>query len=294
MRTLPTDTMLATAMTIWKSKISRHYRDRGYQLFRGVFPRQEVETIAQAARLVSHFEDRLRRQNGQFEVNEFFPNTRLVRNTLLHPHLGLPEPLTPLSSALRSLVTSDALGQRLRGLDGERHYIIHQVLLFFTTQSTDVHLDSWSVDTAPLGRTHTVWVPLQDMTHRSGVPCVIPWPRDKVVTEQALGLTPHQDDPRDARYGAYHKALRAKLMEGSPETATSLMRMGDFMVWSSLTPHLTLPPQHLPAERLSLQILIRPERLNWGDFMHQPFDRNHLRLQKVSDYFSIRVMDEQR
>ena len=107
MRTLPTDTMLATAMTIWKSKISRHYRDRGYQLFRGVFPRQEVETIAQAARLVSHFEDRLRRQNGQFEVNEFFPNTRLVRNTLLHPHLGLPEPLTPLSSAL------ERLGQRL-------------------------------------------------------------------------------------------------------------------------------------------------------------------------------------
>ena len=116
MRTLPTDTMLATAMTIWKSKISRHYRDRGYQLFRGVFPRQEVETIAQAARLVSHFEDRLRRQNGQFEVNEFFPNTRLVRNTLLHPHLGLPEPLTPFHVLLELAVTDK--GQAIAAFPG--------------------------------------------------------------------------------------------------------------------------------------------------------------------------------
>ena len=274
---------------IWPRKLSRSYRDCGYQIFRGVLPAAEIDGIASAARGVSQFEGPLRRQDGNFAVNDFFPNTTLPRNPLLHPHLGLPDPLSPLSSALQSLVTSDALGDLLRGLDGERHYIVHQMILFFATQSTELHLDSWSLDTAPHGCSHTVWIPLHEMDQRSGLPCVIPWPRGKLVSEGALGLEERGD--RDDRYENYHRVLRSRLLSDSPEIITALMRPGDCMVWSSLTPHLTLPPQHFPSERLSLQVLIRPARLPWGDFISQPYGPASLQLQRISDYFSIRVMN---
>jgi hypothetical protein len=270
----------------------RQYRARGYHLFRRAFAADEIGAIADMIRrLVPSHAGELRRQDGAFAANQFFPGTTLVSNNLLHPHISLPGELAPLSTAVRALITSTALGERLRALDGVRHYIIHQSLLFFAAQTTELHLDSWSLDTAPLGQSHTVWIPLQDLDHRSGIPCVVPWPAGKAVTEHDLGLAREDAMSRDDRYERYHQALRAKLIGDSPEIATSLMRKGDFMVWSSLTPHLTLPAQSFPSERLSLQVLIRPADQRWGDFLEQPYDRTSLQLERVSKRFSIRVMD---
>jgi hypothetical protein len=268
---------------------SQRYRRRGYQVFREVFPSGQIGVIADMTRqLVPPYAGKLRRQDGNLATNEFFPGTQLVKNSLLHPHLPLPDDLEPLSSALRALVTSPALAERLRLLDGVNHYIIHQTLLFFVAQTTDLHLDSWSVDTAPRGHTHTVWIPLQDLDHRSGVPSVIPWPRGKVVTEAELGLP--EVGGRDDRYVRYHQALRDRLQAKSPEAVVPLLRMGDFIVWSSLTPHFTLPAQSFPAERLSLQVLIRPADKRWGDFLGQPYDRTSVELQRVTDRFSVRIV----
>jgi hypothetical protein len=130
----------------------------------------------------------------------------------------------------------------LRLLDGVNHYIIHQALLFFAAQTTDLHLDSWSVDTTPRGHTHTVWVPLQDLDHRSGVPSVIPWPRGKVVPEVELGL--REAGTRDERYARYHQALHDRLKATSPEAVLPLLRVGDFIVLASLTPHFTCQYNH--------------------------------------------------
>jgi Phytanoyl-CoA dioxygenase (PhyH) len=277
---------------LFQSPARRHYEQQGYHLFRRAFPAEGIGAIADMTRrLVPSYTGPLRRQDGAFAANTFFPGTTLVSNPLLHPHLSLPGELAALSAALRTLITSGALGERLHALDGVRHYIVHQCLLFIAAQTTELHLDSWSVDTAPLGHSHTVWIPLQDLDHRSGIPCVVPWPAGKVVTEHDLGLTREDAMSRDDRYERYHQALRTKVMSGGPEIVTSLMRKGDFMVWSSLTPHLTLPAQSFPSERLSLQVLIRPADQRWGDFLEQPYDRTSLQLEQVSKFFSVRVMD---
>lgn len=268
---------------------SRHYRRRGYQVFRKAFPSYQISAIADMARrLIPAYTGKLRRQDGNFAANEFFPGTRLVRNSPLHPNLPLPGDLEPLSSALHALVTSPALAERLALLDGASHYIIHQTLLFFAAQTTDLHLDSWSVDTAPRGHAHTIWIPLQELDHRSGVPSVIPWPRGKVVTEAELGLP--EAGTRDERYARYHQALRDRLQASSPEAVLPLLRMGDLIVWASLTPHFTLPAQSFPAERLSLQVLIRPADSRWGDFLDQPYDRTSVELQRVTNRFSVRIV----
>jgi hypothetical protein len=116
-------------------------------------------------------------------------------------------------------------------------------------------LDSRSVDTAPLGRSHTVWIPLQDLDHRSGIPGVIPRPRGHAVTESELGL--QEVGTRDERYDRYHRALQAKLLSRSPEAVTPLLRMGDFVIWSSLTPHFTLPAQSVQLQRVNEHFSIR-------------------------------------
>ena len=274
----------------WCRRVQRRqYRNDGYCLFRRAFAGEDVDTIANLIRLqVPSYDGQLLRQNGSRAVNDFFPGTMLVRNPLLHPHLSLPAEMHQLSAALQAIVTSAALAERLNALDGARHYIIHQVLLFFAAQTTELHLDSWSLDTAPLGHSHTVWIPLQDMNQRSGLPAVIPWPTGQVLTEAELGIS--ADGSTGERYERYQTALSARLLADSPKVVTAAVQKGDFFVWSSLTPHFTLPSYPFPTERLSLQVLVRPADMRWGDFTNQPYDRYSLQLRQVSSQFSVRIL----
>lgn len=266
----------------------RHYEQRGYQVFRAAFPSGEIAAIADLARtLVPPYGGEIRRQDGSFAVNEFFSGTDVLKNSLLQAHLSLPPGLEPLSAKLRALVTSPALADRLQRLDGAAHYTVDQTILFFAAQTTEIHIDSWSVDTAPRGHLHTVWIPLQDLNIRSGIPSVIPWPNRKVATESELGI----EQPRacrSERYAAYHRALVERLCAASPEAVTPLLRKGDFIVWSSLTPHFTLPSFPFPIERLSLQVLVRPSHLPWGTFIDQPSRQAPERLERINERFSIR------
>jgi hypothetical protein len=267
----------------------RHYERRGYQVFRAAFPPEEIAAIADMARaLVPDYAREIRRQDSTFAVNDFFPGTKVLRNSLLQAHVSLPKGLEPLSDKVRALVTSPALADRLRLLDGAMHYTVDQTLFFFAAQTTEIHIDSWSVDTLPLGDLHTVWIPLQDLNPRSGVPSVIPWPKGKVLTESELGIDqPHAC--RGDRYAIYHRALAERLSAASPEAVTPLLRKGDFIVWSSLTPHFTLPSFPFPIERLSLQVLIRPAHRPWGNFTDQATERAPDQLRRINERFSIRT-----
>src|SRR5262249_10762556 len=188
------------------------------------------------------------RQSGRAEVNDFFPGTRLIRNSPFNLHLPLVSELAPLTKALQGVITAPALAARLNELDGADHYHINQTLLFFAAQTTGLHVDSWALDTVPHGFAPTLWIPLQDMDSRLGLPGIVAWRLGRLVSEAELGLP--SDAPHDERYEPYHRALSAKVLADRPEIAIALVRRGDVVVWSSLTPHFTLPAQHFPAERL--------------------------------------------
>lgn len=268
---------------------SRHYEDRGYQVFRGAFPAEEIGAIADLARrLIPPYRGEIRRQNGRVEINEFYAGRALVKNALANGHLSLPVGLEPLSAALRALVTAPVLAERLGEIDRAEHYTIHQTILFMVSPETDLHIDSWTMDTAPHGYAHTVWIPLQDLDYTSGVPCVIPWPRGKLVSEADLGFGPPEADmPFIERYHRYNLALSQRLLESSPDVVTSFMRKGDFIVWSSLTPHCTTPSRPEPTERLALQVIIRPTNHRWGTLVTQPAVWTPDRAERVSDRFSF-------
>lgn len=56
-------------------RMRRHYRERGYQVFRSVFPANDISAIEALARQVPAHAGKLRRQDGVFAANDFFPGT---------------------------------------------------------------------------------------------------------------------------------------------------------------------------------------------------------------------------
>ena len=275
---------------VLQGRADRQYQERGFYVFRKALPLGEVQTLADLGRDLISYPGEILRQNGELAANEFFPGTQIVRNPVLNAHLPISEAMKPIYAALGAIITSPALAARLRELDGAEHYTIHQTLLFFAAQTTSLHLDSWALDTAPRGFAHTLWIPLQDMNFKSGLPCVIPWPQGKVVTEAELGWT--GGGPYGERYDHYHQALSGKLFGDSPEVAASLVQKGDLIVWSSLTPHFTLPSQPFPTERLSLQVLLRPAHHRWGNFIDQPVDHPTKRVIRMTDRFSYFISED--
>ena len=274
-----------------ESPILLHYLERGYCVLRGILPRADVERLAEQARtLLPSYDGEFLRQNGRREGNDFFPGTKLIRNSPANLHLGLTPDLEPVCEALRTIVTSPALADRLRELDGAQHYHINQTLLFFAAQTTALHIDSWGVDTVPRGAAHTLWIPLQELDQRSGIPAIVPWPVGKVVSEQELGLD--TSAPHGERYDRYHRALSDKLLGSSPDLVAALAKPGDVVVWSCLTPHLTLPAQPFPKERLSIQVLLRPAHMNWGNFTVQPESYPTTHVVRATDRFSYFVPRE--
>ena len=279
--------MNALLRYVLKDRTDRQYQNFGYKILRGVLPKDSVDALAENIRhLVLPHQGPLLRHDGDVAPHDFFPGTTLIRKPLANAHLPISQAMEPLESALTAVVTASQLAEALRNLDGADHYNIHQTLIFFAAQTTELHVDSWGLDTAPHGFAHTLWIPLQDMTPDLGLPSVIPWPRGKVVTEADLGL-PSSGSHAD-RYERYHRALSAKLMADSPEVMTAVVRRGDLIVWTSLTPHFTLPARHAPCERLSLQVLLRPMHTRWGNFIDQPSGHptnRHIRKTERFSYF---------
>jgi hypothetical protein len=265
------------------------YAQRGYQIFRGALQVEAVDAAAHEARKIPKFPGRIRRPNGTMELNQWAGSPlqklakKFVRNPILNAHLEMPAALDGLHIAIRRLVTGESLWACLHALDDAEHYTIHQTILFLTSPQTAVHTDSWGTDTVPNGFAHTAWIPLQDLDRTSGVPCVIPWPLGKRLTEEELGLTPEADFAE--RYESYHRALQAKLNATSPDVMTAFLNRGDLFIWSSLTPHGTLPSYPISRERLALQVLIRPSHMLCGTFLRQ--DGWPDEPKRISDRFSF-------
>jgi hypothetical protein len=270
--------------------MNEQYKRDGYRLFRSVLPSDEVTALGDMAYgLITPYRGEIRRQDGSLAFNEYHPSSLLVKNSILNAHFSLPDDLKPISVALSALITSSGIYESLRELDGAEHYTVHQTIIFISAQTTIPHLDSWSIDTAPHGYSHTVWIPLEDMDYLSGLPALVPWPVGKLVTEADLGL-PDGDFSFRQRHDRYCVALSERLSSTSADVRTLFMRKGDIVVWSSLTPHFSLPSSPFPRKRLSVQMLIRPTHHRWGNFVIQPAQATPDRAERISERFSFIVV----
>jgi hypothetical protein len=255
-----------------KKKVSDpQYERQGYQIFSQALNADAVRNAIGAIKgeVFPHRGALLRHPTGRVEPHRFAgePKHGHIANQLLNPHRA--EDTLPLTSAaLLDLICSPELRLCLNRLDGQDEYTVHQVILFFVGPAMDIHVDGWFFDTAPHGYAHTVWIPLEDLTIRNGPICVYPTPRARFIDAKELGLDDlfsARDDESLTRYHKYQNAIVRRCRESQSAVVVPQMTPGDFAVWTSLTPHGSLPARE-GTSRLSMQVLIPPSSYEWGRF----------------------------
>jgi hypothetical protein len=155
--------------------VQQSYQQRGYHVFRNALPVESVDVLANLVHShIRYQQEPLLRHDvtyakHRYALSPFWAwartrsGTPLIHNSLMDCHLPFKEAMRPVKTAVASLIASPAVANHLRQLDGAAHYTIHQTILFFIAQSTELHFDGWGFDTAPRGYAHTLWIPLQDM-----------------------------------------------------------------------------------------------------------------------------------
>lgn len=244
------------------------YERSGYRIFPQALNSEAVRRALDAVRreVFPYEGPLLRHPTGRVEAHRFVgtPENRQIGNQLLNPHRAEQLPLT--SAALIDLICSPELRQCLHQLDGKDEYTIHQVILFFAGPAMHIHVDGWFFDTAPQGYAHTVWIPLEELNIHNGPICLYPTPRGQFVGAAELGMNDlfnARDDESLTRYHKYQNALTERFRRTQATVVAPQIKPGDFVVWSSLTPHGSFPSQ-AGTSRLSMQVLVRPSSLEWG------------------------------
>src|SRR5262249_60843407 len=201
----------------------------------------------------------LRHKSVKREPHIFLPGTRIPNDGLLNPH-AQPE-TGRTAAAIESLLLTEAFADLLTSIDGAGNYAAHQTIIFFMPPGTHLHVDGWGFDTEPRGFAHTVWIPLEPVTHYNGPVAIVPWPRGKVVSPAELGVEEPSEPPDGSRrpHQAYHAALEDYLREHAPDAVVPDLDPGDVVAFASTTPHATVPFRS-PSPS-AMQVLLPPSTL---------------------------------
>ena len=191
--------------------------------------------------------------------------TEFVANGLYNPHLEARS--AALGEILLKLVCTNETGDLLQVLDDDHQHTLHQIIMFFTPPRTEAHADGWAIDTMKPGDLCTLWIPLQTITLYNSPVCVYPWERGRLLTPALLGVENLDSYPSSEAYGVYHDALCDYLDKQEMSVAVPLLKPGDLIVFSSTTPHATMPAAQPNVIRRALQVMVRPASARWGGIL---------------------------
>lgn len=253
------------------------YQRQGFFVFRNVLDREAI------GRLLETVEDEVIRSDREFRrhprsdlqanryVEEPSSGRRIVANPLLDPHRHSETPR--VAEAIRRLICTHQVADLLHSVDAAEQHTIHQTIIFFTSPATDMHMDGWGLDSQPFGYSHTMWLPLEPVTLLNGPLALVPWPLGRFVSPQELGMGGNflQGDDDGARedYHQYHERLDRFIRLYHPVTVVPQLEPGDIVLFSSLTPHRTLPSNSRYVARMAMQIMLRDSSRAWGSWPQQ-------------------------
>jgi ectoine hydroxylase-related dioxygenase (phytanoyl-CoA dioxygenase family) len=194
---------------------------------------------------------------------------KLILNGILNPHRQ--RETTAVAQAIRELICTDGLADLLQSVDGASSHTIHQTLIFFTSPGTELHCDGWGLDSYPFGYSHTLWIPLEPVRLVNGPLAIVPWTVGRFLSPQELGfgddfLERKDKDRGEGRtdYHEYFRRLDAHIRLHHPDTVVPQLDPGDFVMFSSLTPHRTMPPDVRTLSRSAMQIMLRDSGRTWA------------------------------
>jgi ectoine hydroxylase-related dioxygenase (phytanoyl-CoA dioxygenase family) len=231
--------------------------DQGYRIFRDAIAVDALAKAEEACRaaiagpLPRHLNKTMRRKDF-----EELPPVQRTRYGLLNAHLLDQPELQPFTGAFTRMLVSDAMFDCLHAVDGEEHYTLHQTIFFFESPITVPHIEAMTLDTIPRGRSHTVWMAIDDVTPLNGPPFVVPVARG-------------QYDPYPTGDSKEHH--RAMVLENIVERNSPVIALalgaGSLAIWAPSTPHGSMPPHPGYEQRRSFQAIYRPTRIaRWGEY----------------------------
>jgi len=286
------------------------FEKNGYAVFRGAIPQHEIDHLLgeKIKGDLVDYDGKLERDSGVWEFHKF---SRLASgqyylvNSLSNAHLiTKSSELYNFRAAVRRVYFHSAVADCLQILDGETHHICNGGAVFFNSPASEPHIDAWHTNTSPWGHAKTVWIPLEDLGPETGSPFAVPWPLGRLLSAADLGIelppiTPDAawDEWFPIAYRRYQQALHRLLLSSSAPVASAMLRRGDVMIWSTLTPHGSLPPFGERRTRFSMMANFRPASMNWGRFIFMagepPFGPEPRREVRITDAFSLGLNPDQ-
>jgi ectoine hydroxylase-related dioxygenase (phytanoyl-CoA dioxygenase family) len=250
------------------------FDQNGYYIFRNVLPKEAIDAVhvCLEKEIYPSPAPFLRHPSITKEPHAhgtMVDGTKFVSNALYNPHLELET--ANLGKAIIHLACGVETAECLAAINDEQMHTMHQAIVFFVSPGTEPHIDGWALDTVPPGRFLTMWIPLEPITLHNGPVGVFPWPREKFLSPEMLGIEVSEKDSR-ASYGRYHDALIRYLRDNGIGCVVPPLDPGDFIVFSSITPHATMPRLHEHFRRMALQILVRPSSSRWGGILMSRLD----------------------
>lgn len=269
------------------------YRRNGFVIFRQVVPREIVEALAKSeAEAVRPYSGPLYRHDLRVATHEYYRSAALSeiersRSGLLNAHLLKESPIQRFVDALVRLVTSRAVFDCLHRLDSEPHFTLHQTIFFFVSPLTVPHIDRMTLDTAPPGRSFTVWIPIDPIDATNGPILVVPRPLGTYESEADLGIAVLDDLQKTKE--AHRNALGRRLQAEGAVAMVPLLNPRDVLVFAPSTPHGSFPPHRADAPRRSIQAIYRPTSVTrWGGYPdHDQVRDPAASEQVVSERFSF-------
>lgn len=248
------------------------YKENGYYIFRQGLEKTAVERLVKELdQEVVQSEGEFFRHYGGFSSHDYIQDTegnKFIRNAIMDPHRQEETPR--VARAIRELICTEELADQLQSIDDALAHTIHQTLIFFTSPGTDLHFDGWGLDSCPFGYSHTLWIPLEAVTLLNGPLAIVPWTVGRFLSPDELGFGKNFLEQEDAGnredYEEYCRRYDAYIRRHHPNSIVPQLEPGDIVMFSSLTPHRTMPPSQRSPSRRAMQILLRDSSRNWASW----------------------------
>ena len=263
------DTQEASVRDPVRSEASA-YRADGFFVFRRAIDRLLVKAVAKAEEtVVRPYTGPLLRHSGKVmshdHMNGPMRDNDRWQNGLLNPHRLTEEPLQAFRDATVQLLTSDSIFSCLHGLDGNERYTLHQSILFFVSPVTNTHLDRFTLDTVPPGRSFTVWIPIDAVSPANGPLFLVP--RKFSLYDQELEGVGSNARSRGELTYAYNAAVAKKIGAADVDAVVPFLQPGDAVVVSPSTPHGSFEALDPRLWRRAFQAIYRPTCIaRWGGY----------------------------
>lgn len=225
-----------------QTSLQQRFSDEGYVVLREAIPHEQIDAVLHAQRASRHNPLMIFRGQGVvgYERARWNRYGHMVRS-IHNPHLLGFAP--KLSRSIHKLVFSSAVAASLDACTGIHKWVNWQTMLFDRSVGTELHLDTWFLDTEPRGHVIGLWFALEDITTESGPFVLYSRSQSLQVSTEMQGLSQLKD--RTAQ-------LQDALKQAGMEPKALLLRKGDLVLWNSLVAHGSELPTSMEATRKSV------------------------------------------